>query len=73
MPIQAIIRKSQYELGVPSNLEGDNLLNNNVTFIETPNSDFSNDFSDDFTTGVDIIPPKTNDKDFGSDFNKDYK
>ena len=73
MPIQAIARKSQYELGVPSNIDGDNMLDNNSMFIESPNSDFSNDFSNDFTTGVDVITPETNNKDFGSDFNKDYK
>lgn len=43
MPMQAIARKSQYELGVNTNLEGDNLINNKPEGVNE--EDFNNDFS----------------------------
>lgn len=46
MPVQAVARKSQYELGVPSSMEGDDLLINDPIVGES--IDFNFDFKNDF-------------------------
>ena len=62
MPIQAIARKSQYELGIP--------LNASLKKINNVEEDFANDFNQDFPSTAETNPLPDNN--LSPDFNDDF-